>query len=235
MKNHQLNPYLYMGPATKYTDEGLAPVIVLMGLPGAGKSSLIGAINAMWEASLPVMRREPYAEAQDSGENAAQLVANAVFRPYEVVVCSADHYFLDSDGRYVFDVNRIGYAHYACLARARAVIEADVDGDHPIFIDNTNLTWAERSRYYALAELAGRPVYTVHVKADPETAPEVLALRNTHGVTVGAIRAMTARVESNPPFVRAAIEVVGSMSSDQVRELVQSLKACRERICASVL
>jgi predicted kinase len=109
-------------------------------------------------------------------------------------VCSADHYFLDSFGKYHFDPSKISEAHAACF---RAALKYTQAGER-VVIDNTNIRAWEISPYVLLAQSFGYDVEILQVNAEVHTAHA----RNTHGVPYKAIEAMAAALcaEALPPF-----------------------------------
>lgn len=91
------------------------------------------------------------------------------------VICSADDSFVDDDGVYRFNPDRIGQAHGACLRKCAEVI---VLRRAPVIIDNTNGKPDAMKPYLALALAFGYEVEVVHVKCDREVA----WARQTHDV-----------------------------------------------------
>lgn len=124
-----------------------------------------------------------------------------------VVVCSADHYFIDETGKYNFDFRKLGEAHGQCLRKFVAILldrQCDV-----LVVDNTNAFDTEIAPYYALAAAYGiKPeLVTVKSKAEPGTPEydEWLAAakqRNLHGLDEKAIAIKDGQVRARklPPF-----------------------------------
>lgn len=106
----------------------------------------------------------------------------------EAIVCSADDFFM-VNGEYKFDITKLADAHGACLRKFVHAIQA---GYVHIVVDNTNTTSEEIIPYYAFAAAWGCDIELVTVQCDPEVA----AARCLHGVPVGAVKAMAARIES---------------------------------------
>lgn len=117
-----------------------APVFVLRGLPGSGKTFV-----------------------------AALTVARCVLtgRPAEVV--SADHFLTDAAGNYRFDPSRLPDAHAACLHRFVTAVTA-CPPTTVVIVDNTNLTAAEYAPYTAVGAAFGRPTFLVTVDVSPVAA-----------------------------------------------------------------
>lgn len=107
---------------------------------------------------------------------------------------SADHFFM-VDGEYRFDASKLGEAHAACL---RNFTEAIQDGSVAVVVDNTNTTIAEIAPYAALAQAYGYELQIVTIYCDPEVAHA----RNTHGVPLAAVQAMSERLNKReiPPW-----------------------------------
>lgn len=105
------------------------------------------------------------------------------------IVCSADHFFIDGEGKYTFLPKDIGNAHAACLARA---IEALKQSQSPIVIDNTNTQKWEYSKYLNLAQQYGYNVLFENL-FDGGLTDEELAARNTHNVPLDTIHKMRKR------------------------------------------
>jgi predicted kinase len=122
----------------------------------------------------------------------------------EVVVCSADHYFM-VDGEYRFDFTKLGAAHGACLRKFTETLrEARAD---VLVVDNTNTSELELAPYVALAAAYSAPVEIVTVLCDPAIA----AARNTHGVPEAGVRRMDAALRSRelPPFWNVKLTTLG--------------------------
>ena len=122
-------------------------VIILQGIPGSGKSSYVSYLKDV--ASSYTSR--------------------------EVVVCSADHYFM-RDGEYNFNPAFLGEAHAACMRRFIETVQQG--GDVTVIVDNTNITEIEIAPYYAVARAYSAKVEIVTFACDPFVA----ARRNEHGV-----------------------------------------------------
>lgn len=102
-------------------------------------------------------------------------------------VCSADLYFLDREGKYMFDASELGEAHSASVRTFVDLCQSI--GYDEVFVDNTNLSLEEIAPYYALAKAYGHSVRVVQVYAPVETC----IARNVHGVPEATVRKMHAR------------------------------------------
>lgn len=120
----------------------------------------------------------------------------------EALVCSADSFFLDEDGTYRFDGERISEAHSWCLRNFAEIMSSmDGDGHDPsavVIVDNTAVRAWEISPYYNLASAYGHEVKVVQLSCDVQTAHE----RNIHGVPLDRIEKMDQGLcsEELPPF-----------------------------------
>jgi hypothetical protein len=126
----------------------------------------------------------------------------------KVKVVSADRFFINIDGDYVFDPKNLGTAHAWCLRNfANALSEwvdysqdAEYPDDTVLVVDNTNLSAVEVAPYYQLAVAYGIPVEIIDIYYDPDTYPN----RNTHGVPVAKVKQMFDRgnreLRNFPPY-----------------------------------
>lgn len=113
-------------------------------------------------------------------------------------VVSADHFFYNDRGEYVFNPAKLPEAHAECLRRFVALLtKGDVSA---IVVDNTNTTVAEVAPYAALALAYGATLEIVEVECDVEVA----AARNLHGVPLAGVRAQAERLTKSrgdlPPW-----------------------------------
>lgn len=122
-------------------------VLILSGIPGAGKSSWIKALLAG-------------------------------FHNLNVVVCSADDYFM-KDGEYKFDFRLIGEAHAACTRKfVKAIYESTYPQVDYIIVDNTSTTPIECQTYVQLALAFDKEVEIVQFNCPAEIG----FMRTEHGV-----------------------------------------------------
>lgn len=82
-------------------------------------------------------------------------------------VVSADNFFVQADGNYVFDETKLQEAHRTCYREFLTALERK---DELIVVDNTNITAWEMSPYIALAEAKGYTVEILTLQVDPEVA-----------------------------------------------------------------
>jgi len=131
-------------------------VVIVRGIPGAGKSSY----------------------------------ARNVF-PGGLVV-SADHFFMDADGNYRFDIKKLHKAHGQCLYRFARALE---EGVGLVIVDNTNTRAREMRPYLNIANENGYSVSIICLRVDPKVAFE----RGIHGVSRETTEEMAKRLENPLP------------------------------------
>lgn len=108
-------------------------------------------------------------------------------------IASADSYF-ERSGAYRFDASKLSLAHHLCWQRFVQLVSR---GYGEVVVDNTNLTWADCSRYVNKALACGYEVFFVRMEVDTKTAAE----RNTHGVKPECIERMAMKKLEIPPEV----------------------------------
>ena len=117
----------------------------------------------------------------------------------------ADDYFLDAEGKYVFDPAGIPDAHAQCLAQAEGLM-CFKDPDRVIVANTFSQRW-EMQPYIEAANRFGRQLYVVDL-FDGGLTDEQLVARNIHGVPLQAIQRMRARWEhdwKNGSLVRVKV------------------------------
>jgi len=154
-------------------------VIVLMrGVPGIGKSTYVKKIL-------------PSIVGPCGGAN--------------YVICSADLFFVDEDGNYNFDRDKLGDAHRSCKQRFyRELHKPSGEQADVLVVDNTNSSLVELVFYYELAALLNYEVQ-IHELQGPEKnavsggwhkAIDKYVSRNLHGVPYAVIAKMSWSIES---------------------------------------
>ena len=116
----------------------------------------------------------------------------------KAVVCSADHYFLDENGKYNFRAEDLGKAHQECLRKFVSELTRSNREDFPrdVVVDNTNCALWEMAPYVQVAAAYGFTVEVVRLVCDPAVA----AARNAHGVPEKSVKGMAARMEKPLKF-----------------------------------
>jgi tRNA uridine 5-carbamoylmethylation protein Kti12 len=116
--------------------------------------------------------------------------------PYsQTAIVSADDFFVEDDGSYVYDSSKIGVAHSTCFRKFLEYMTRFRDKDL-VVVDNTNMANWERTPYTMVGEAFGHKVKVVHVLCDPE----ICISRNTHAVPADVILATAARYENPFPW-----------------------------------
>lgn len=203
MSLHQTNPYATTDAPSTNTRVDFAPVIILIGASGSGKSTRVKNLDAAWS---DLLRRVRALDVMFGGE---------------ILVVSADHYFLDERGKYAFVKENLGDAHTACMARFIQLLTADAEGDHPVIVDNTNMRRAERSPYVQVARACQRPVVMLRVQRDPELA----ARDNAHGVSRDVIERQLANYEDPLPWGPDVIDILDPTDTAAVKKTAREVFA----------
>jgi predicted kinase len=105
-------------------------------------------------------------------------------------VCSADHYWIQPDGSYKFDLSKVPQNHHKCL---RMFCQAAGECEKYVFLDNTNTTVSEFSHYVKIAIAYGYKVVIVTLNISVETSIK----RNVHQVPEKTVKGMLERL-NNP-------------------------------------
>ena len=108
----------------------------------------------------------------------------------DAYVISADNYFI-RDGKYLWDANKLGEAHAACLldfltgfSDEESPLFVNKTPDTVVVVDNTNITVAEIAPYVAISAAYGEVSRVLTLRCDPEIA----AVRNIHSVSLDTCR-----------------------------------------------
>lgn len=119
------------------------------------------------------------------------------------LICSADDYFIQPDGKYLFQPHKLADAHSTCLRKFISIVHKDSDipdDDLVAVVDNTNLRRREYEPYVQVAELAGVPVEFCEFVPPRELVElseylKLCAARNSHGVSLAKCTAMASIFE----------------------------------------
>lgn len=96
----------------------------------------------------------------------------------DAVVCSADSFFLNEDGEYIFVNWKLQQAHQHCF---RTFIDAVTSDAETIVIDNTNICRWEYENYVFMAEKFGYRIRKIRMNFAESDIP-LFGKRNIHGV-----------------------------------------------------
>ena len=102
-------------------------------------------------------------------------------------VCSADKFFIDHDGKYIFDRSQIGQAHKYCRTWFDAFIKSGTD---LIIVDNTNVKRKDFAYYIDQAQKYKYAVTEVLVGGWSDNDITTYHRRCTHGVPLETIQRM---------------------------------------------
>lgn len=141
--------------------------IILKGLPGSGKSSLVKKITG--DIHL---------------ENCHGGIRSSTYR-----VHSTDNYF-SVTGEYLFNPTRLDEFHRYNREDFQLSCESGLDY---VICDNTNTTWKEIEPYVKIAKDNGYEIQVLEPDTPWKFNPEECAKRNTHGVPLQAIERMLQR------------------------------------------
>jgi len=108
-------------------------------------------------------------------------------------VCSADFFWINDDGKYVFDRRFLKDAHFACL---RVFVDLVSIEPSVIIVDNTNLDVSEFLTYVKIAETFYYKIVIVELKC---TIEQSLA-NNVHEVPLETIKNMHSKLTSDKSF-----------------------------------
>lgn len=114
---------------------------------------------------------------------------NGIFG-WRVAKCSADDYFINDDGDYIFDRTKLGSAHGYCKHEAARLCKAGYD---LVLIDNTNIREREIKPYREIAKEYGYDVVVRCIGSADEESVETYFKRNAHNVPKEAIQRMANR------------------------------------------
>ncbi|CAF1278743.1 unnamed protein product, partial [Adineta ricciae] len=113
------------------------------------------------------------------------------------VICSADNYFLDSQGVYNFNRDKIGEAHRVCQEHAEDACKNNVLA---VIIDNTNIRMDECRPYFQKASTYGYIVIIVEPRTNWKRDANILNIRNTHQVPADVIEGRLRQYTPLIPF-----------------------------------
>jgi hypothetical protein len=175
-------------------ERGRGPAVVIMrGLPGSGKSTLVEQLIAAWKTNAFVDEEragEPRVASADSYfEGGANLEKQAIKQ-----ACAKDPDL--SLYRLTFDRALLGDAHAHCRRQFEAALD---DLECPlVIVDNTNSTMWEMGFYKRKAALRGCSVDVVEIAHVAFGSIDKFHMRCTHGVPMHVFNDMLGRWEIDP-------------------------------------
>lgn len=114
------------------------------------------------------------------------------------MVCSADDWFINDDGVYLFDSSKLAGAHRYCRTGARKSMGLSLD---LVIIDNTNTTWSEMKDYVRMGVEYGYDIYICEPKTWWKFNVDELTKRNTHAVPKDSIQKMLDRWQDSDKII----------------------------------
>ena len=106
-----------------------------------------------------------------SGKSTLVTILKQLY-PQSLAVCSADHFFINEQGVYVFKRDLIGQAHNECQKKAE---EACRTGVLTVIIDNTNVRLDECRPYFEKANRYGYLILVVEPRTSWKRDVDILA------------------------------------------------------------
>lgn len=106
-------------------------------------------------------------------------------------ICSADSFFYNEKGEYLFNPNLLGRAHETCRKKFAKALK---NKEPLIVVDNTNTRFWEMKPYINATREVGYKLKFIRL----EIPVEVATGRNLHNVPEEAIRKMASRMQELP-------------------------------------
>jgi predicted kinase len=97
-------------------------------------------------------------------------------------IASADDFFIQEDGSYVFDITKLGEAHRKCQEKVKKFLENNKN----VIIDNTNIKKKDVKIYLDMAKEFGAEVQVIRVKSN---------FKSIHNVPQEVIERMDSEME----------------------------------------
>lgn len=118
--------------------------------------------------------------------------------PQTFKIISADHFFLNKEGVYNFDPNRLGAAHASC---EKIFLESLLLEIPLLIIDNTNIVYSDCKYYIKWGAIAGYAIKLKESSAPWRNDPLECFQRNVHGVPLETIERMQKRYQTNEEVI----------------------------------
>lgn len=137
-------------------DQGMKLVIIMRGLPGSGKSMFVD-----------------------------ELTERATALGIRCAVCSADAFFYNDDGQYIFNRRDLSANHQKCVLKFRRHLNANVNDfefANLIIVDNTNIKLDEMDTYIDGSRRAGVEYCSFRFKCRVIEEAALQCLRSVHKV-----------------------------------------------------
>ncbi|CAF2510651.1 unnamed protein product [Rotaria sp. Silwood2] len=131
-----------------------------------------------------------------SGKSTIVTILKRIYSK-SVVVCSADNYFIDSQGNYNFNRDKISDAHLSCQRHTEDACKNNILA---VIVDNTNIRVDECKPYFQKATNYGYVVIVVEPRTSWKRDANILIDRNAHGVPIDIIEARLRAYHPLIPF-----------------------------------
>jgi len=146
---------------------------ILRGIPGCGKSSL-----------------------------SDELHSNASMTGRTALICSSDDFFMDHDGKYNWDFDKLGHAHMWCKQEFKNGIAEGID---VVIVSNTNIHTSDVKAYHDVAKDGGYMVFVLTVENWHDGT-------DIHDVAIEVKLAMSDTLRQNiKGFAMPMVDVKGTM------------------------
>lgn len=118
-----------------------------------------------------------YIPCAPSGSGKSTLAKKLKEEQPDLVICSADTFFVQPDGSYNFNPGRLKDAHEDCQFKAQVALSKGLS----VYVDNTNTVWEHFEIYIRYAAVYGHKIVFKLFDVPKEKLP-VLVARNVHSV-----------------------------------------------------
>ncbi|XP_021944234.1 uncharacterized protein LOC110842742 isoform X1 [Folsomia candida] len=112
-------------------------------------------------------------------------------------ICSADDFFTDAKGKYVFNPQRLSEAHETCQKKCKKLMEKGIS---PVIIDNTNTRRFELEVYVKMAIENNYYITIFEPETEWRNNARILVQKTVHQVPRNKIEQMVDRFEQIIPF-----------------------------------
>jgi predicted kinase len=151
----------------------------------------------MWKTPLKLINRDLIIlrGLPGSGKSSIAKILN------KSSICSADDYFINKEGEYIFESEKLQKAHDYCYGQVEKYMNHD---EHIIIVDNTNTRLVEYKKYVELAEVYEYNVIILEIFCSDKKEAEYFAKRNSHQVPYKEVMKMLARWETDDSAILIA-------------------------------
>ena len=154
------------------------------------------------------------------------FLADAIAKEQNAVIVSADHFWIDSFGKYNFDASRLKLAHQDCFEKFKIAVLAGRN----VIVDNTNLKYDDVKKYLDFLlhnNNLNDTIYTIHFKeCSFNDLDKAISLRSNqeNGKNIPADKMrMMYRIFKNDIRHNILTDFQGKISLGDLDELVNNL------------